>query len=238
MISIRTLVLLAAVIAAPLHAQVMTGPATIIDGDTIDMTGTRIRLMGIDAPETKQSCTRDGQAWACGAEATATLSEIIGDQNLTCTAQGTDVYGRTLATCENRVFEIGREAVRRGAAVALDDAPDDYHAAAAIARQMNYGLWAAEFQLPAEWRAANPAAVERVARTESPQRTQRAAPARPASQQRYADSGGCTIKGNRNKRGEWIYHLPGQAYYDATRPEDLFCTERQAQAAGYRRSKV
>jgi hypothetical protein len=49
---------------------------------------------------------------------------------------------------------------------------------------------------------------------------------------------GCAIKGNRNRRGEWIYHLQGQEYYEDTRPEELFCTEREAQAAGYRRAKA
>lgn len=46
------------------------------------------------------------------------------------------------------------------------------------------------------------------------------------------------IKGNRNRRGEWIYHVPGMPYYDQTQPEEIFCSERQAQAAGYRRAIV
>ena len=50
--------------------------------------------------------------------------------------------------------------------------------------------------------------------------------------------GGCLIRGNRNRRGEWIYHLPGMPYYEQTRAEEMFCTEAQALAAGYRRAKV
>ena len=46
------------------------------------------------------------------------------------------------------------------------------------------------------------------------------------------------IKGNQNRRGQWIYHLLGMPYYDQTRPEQLFCTEAEAQAAGYRRAIV
>lgn len=49
---------------------------------------------------------------------------------------------------------------------------------------------------------------------------------------------GCVIRGNRNRRGQWIYHLPGMPYYEATRPEELFCSEAEAQAAGYRRAIV
>ena len=50
--------------------------------------------------------------------------------------------------------------------------------------------------------------------------------------------GRCVIKGNHSRKGEWIYHLPGQAYYDQTRAEAIFCTEEAAQRAGYRPSKV
>jgi hypothetical protein len=53
-----------------------------------------------------------------------------------------------------------------------------------------------------------------------------------------ASSSGCVIKGNRNRKGEWIYHVPGMPYYDVTRPEEIFCTEAQGQAAGYRRAIV
>ena len=238
MIKMRALAVLAAVISVPVQANILTGPATVIDGDTIDMTGTRIRLLGIDAPESAQSCTRHGQAWACGAEATATLREIIASAPITCTALGTDVYGRTLATCETAVFDVGREMVRRGMALASADAPSDYDEATAIARQLKYGMWVGEFQRPAEWRAANPQAMARIERAEAETRAEPSASARPAPTRRYTNAFGCAIKGNRNRRGEWIYHLPGQEYYEDTRPEDLFCTEREAQAAGYRRAKA
>lgn len=237
MIKPLALAVLAAAISAPVHANIITGPATAIDGDTIDMTGTRIRLLGIDAPESAQSCTREGQPWPCGEEATATLREMIAAQPITCTALGTDVYGRTLATCETAIFDVGREMVRRGMAVTSRDAPSDYETATDIARQMKFGLWLGEFQRPEEWRAANPQAMARFERANSATRTARAASARPAPERRYTNAFGCAIKGNNSRYGDFIYHLPGQKYYDGTRPEALFCTEREAQAAGYRRSK-
>ena len=61
-------------------------------------------------------------------------------------------------------------------------------------------------------------------------------PSRDASAVRQNSS--CNIKGNRNRKGQWIYHLPGMPYYDQTRAEEMFCTEAQAQAAGYRRAIV
>ena len=236
MIALRALAVLAALIGVPAQANIISGPATVIDGDTIDMTGTRIRLLGLDAPESAQSCTRGGQSWSCGEEATATLSDIVSRQTLTCTALGTDIYGRTLATCETAVFDVGREMVRRGMALAADNAPADYAAASSIAQQLKYGLWAGEFQRPSDWRAANPRSDQplRIARQDGPRAQTRA---RPASERRYTGALGCAIKGNHSRYGDFIYHLPGQKYYAQTRPEATFCTEREAQAAGFRRSK-
>jgi endonuclease YncB( thermonuclease family) len=237
MSTIRALALLAALAAHPAQAEIITGPATVIDGDTLDMTGTRIRLLGIDAPESAQSCTRAGQAWACGEEAAATLREIIGSGQLTCHARGSDVYERMLAVCQTAVFDVGHEMVRRGMALTTSDAPEDYAAANAIARQMKFGLWLGEFQRPDEWRAAHPQAMPQLAQADAATRSARAASSRPARERRYTNALGCAIKGNRSRYGDLIYHLPGQRYYNATRPEALFCSEREAQAAGFRRSK-
>lgn len=49
-----------------------------------------------------------------------------------------------------------------------------------------------------------------------------------------AYSGGCTIKGNRSRRGEWIYHLPGMPYYHRTQSEEIFCSK----TAAYRKAIV
>jgi endonuclease YncB( thermonuclease family) len=59
------LVLFGAVVARPSSADV-SGEPTVIDGDTLVVTGERIRLQGIDAPELHQTCTAYGQEWACG----------------------------------------------------------------------------------------------------------------------------------------------------------------------------
>lgn len=229
--------LLAALAAAPLHAQVISGPATVLDGRTIDMTGTVIRLAYLDAPEARQSCQRDGTAWACGAEATENLAAIIDGGFVECEVVGSDASGTPLATCRNAVFDLGREMVRRGLALASDDAPEEFAAATGIARSLNYGLWAAEFERPDAWRAANPKLVLRHARAPASNQSERASRARPAAERRYANALGCAIKGNHSRYGDLIYHLPGQRYYNETRPEALFCTEREAIAAGFRRSK-
>jgi endonuclease YncB( thermonuclease family) len=225
---------LAVLMAAPAAANILSGPATVIDGDTIDMTGTRIRILGIDAPESAQQCRRDGAAWDCGKDAAAALHEILAGQPLECTAQGTDRFGRTLATCRTALFDLGHEMLRRGMAVPYQGAPPEYAAAQDIARQLRYGLWASEFDEPAAWRAANPRLAPQIARAEAAPRPARSAA---ATERRYTNAAGCAIKGNHSRYGSYIYHVPGQRYYEVTRPEALFCTESEAMAAGFRRSR-
>jgi endonuclease YncB( thermonuclease family) len=61
----------------PAHADI-TGKPRVVDGDTLVISGERIRLHGIDSPETRQTCTNDGKASKCGREATAALVTRIG----------------------------------------------------------------------------------------------------------------------------------------------------------------
>ena len=78
----------------------VTGKPRVIDGDTIEIAGERIRLHGIDAPETKQSCTdMDGREWRCGQDATFALANLIGDHWITCKGGTRDRYGRLIAVC-------------------------------------------------------------------------------------------------------------------------------------------
>ena len=74
-------VLLVAVVPVPGLADI-TGPVRIIDGDTIDIAGERIRLHGTDAPESGQTCVADGERWPCGQSATAALAAFIGGGGL------------------------------------------------------------------------------------------------------------------------------------------------------------
>ncbi len=55
----------------------VTGPARVIDGDTIEIASECIRLHGIDAQESGQSCQRRGVAWLCGAEASQLRSTLV-----------------------------------------------------------------------------------------------------------------------------------------------------------------
>lgn len=214
-------------------AQSVAGPATAIDGDSLTVSGVDVRLFGVDAPEGKQTCERDGQAWPCGEAATQQLRELISGKRVSCSGRGRDSYGRVLALCSAGYNELNKIMVEQGWATAFRKFSQDYVAAETRAKQAGLGIWTSTFVPPEQFRQAHqPAEPE-------PLPAAALVRARPRAQQAPAAlTSGCVIKGNHSRRGEWIYHLPGMPYYDATRAEEIFCTEAQAQAAGYRRAKV
>src|SRR5262245_53106307 len=85
---------------AQTSAAPIVGRASVIDGDTIEIHGERIRLHGIDAPESTQPCTgADGRAWRCGQRAALALSDRIGAHTVSCDPRDRDRYGRIVAVC-------------------------------------------------------------------------------------------------------------------------------------------
>src|SRR5258708_5970551 len=86
--------------AAPAFADNLTGQASIIDGDTLEIHGTRIRLWGIDAPESNQLCRNDESLlYRCGAKAANDLDTFIARRPVDCSPVSLDQYGRTVAVC-------------------------------------------------------------------------------------------------------------------------------------------
>ena len=207
--------------AAPAFADI-TGKPRVIDGDTIEVAGQRIRLHGIDTPEAKQLCEADGKPWRCGQEATFALANIIGRTWVDCVERDRDRYGRIVAVCKiggAKGQDLGAWMVSEGWALAYRKYSMDYVAAEDIARKAGRGMWRGKFIAPWEWRRGKRLA-SRAANDNRP----------------------CPIKGNIGKRGARIYHVPGGAYYSRTRinkakSERYFCTEAEARAAGWRRSK-
>lgn len=111
---------------------------------------TRIRILGIDAPEFGQTCTgQDGHSWNCGALALAELSRLVATHTVTCYADGIDRYGRTLARCRAAGLDLGEAMVRAGMAVA----DGDYGLIELEARAARRGVWSGPFDRPADWRA-------------------------------------------------------------------------------------
>jgi endonuclease YncB( thermonuclease family) len=142
--------------APPPVAPPAGGVATVIDGDTIVLAGERIRLSGIDAPETAQTCDIAGRAWPCGAEARQALDGLLRGRPVRCAAEGRDQYGRLLAQCHVGADDIGGVMVRLGWAVAYTRYSQRYVAQEAAARQDRIGLWRGRFETPEDWRRRHP----------------------------------------------------------------------------------
>jgi endonuclease YncB( thermonuclease family) len=207
----------------------ISGRAEVTDGDSLEIGSARLRLYGVDAVEGRQSCMRDGRAWACGNEAARKLRSLIGDRTLSCTKRDVDDYGRVVAVCRSGAVDLGAEMVRSGFATAYRRYSNDYVDEENEARAARRGIWAGEFTSPEDYRLD-----ER--RAASPQR-------RPGAVPSASRCDGCYIKGNINSEGERIYHVPGSPSYDDTvidesKGERWFRTESEARASGWRPPRI
>ncbi|MGR7994823.1 thermonuclease family protein [Xanthobacter sp. ZOL 2024] len=134
--------------------EVLSGTATVSDGDSFTLNHQRIRLEGIDAPELRQTCQRDGTSWPCGEVARFGLAELVLRGPVFCTSGSRDRYDRRLARCTVSGTDIGEEMVRQGLAVAYGR--HGYAAAEEEARAARRGLWSGSFERPQDYRAAHP----------------------------------------------------------------------------------
>jgi endonuclease YncB( thermonuclease family) len=133
----------------------LTGPASVIDGDTIIIHGSHIRLAAIDAPESDQLCRdAEGVSYACGTVASAYLKYLIGDQEVRCVQKDTDRYGRVVARCSVGKHDLGEAMVRQGYAIDYRryDRARRYEDAEVDARRAKRGIWQGAFTEPEEWR--------------------------------------------------------------------------------------
>jgi len=128
--------------------ETISGPVRVVDGDTLALGSRRLRLIGIDAPELRQNCSRNTADYPCGQEAAAHLRDLVKDQ-LECRTEGSDRYRRALVRCRSDGTDINMAMVLSGHAVAYGD----YQLAEAEARAKGAGLWAGQFVRPADWRA-------------------------------------------------------------------------------------
>ena len=147
------LVICLSLVALPALAQPIKGQATVIDGDTIEIARMRIRLHGIDAPESGQKCLdARGQDYRCGQRAAFALADWIGRATVSCQQRDRDRYGRVVAVCHAREADINRWMVRQGWAVAYREYSQDYVPDELAAQRARVGIWAGRFVPPSEWR--------------------------------------------------------------------------------------
>jgi len=145
--------LLAALITVPVSADTIAGTASVIDGDTIEIHGQRIRLSAIDAIESRQRCTLpDGRAWNCGKDSARALADKIGRNPVSCDVRDVDRYGRLVAVCSQHGEDLNAWLVRNGWAVAYRRYGLDYVPEENAARKNRAGIWSSDFMMPWDWR--------------------------------------------------------------------------------------
>ncbi len=126
---------------------------TVIDGDSLRVDGTEIRLEGIDAPEWNQTCVdAQGATFSCGAAAKDDVTAILAQGVVSCVPDGTDFYGRTLAHCFAGGVEVNGAMVDQGMARAFVKYSGEYLANEAEAQHAKRGLWAGSWQAPWDFR--------------------------------------------------------------------------------------
>jgi endonuclease YncB( thermonuclease family) len=144
------LIAAACLCASTAFADSLTGQASIVDGDTLEIHGTRIRLWGIDAPESTQLCRDDGSLqYRCGAKAANELDAFIARRPVDCSPVSLDQYRRTVAVCSIDGVDLAEWLVRNG--LALDwptYSKGKYDKAQRDAEHAGRGIWEGSYVEP------------------------------------------------------------------------------------------
>jgi endonuclease YncB( thermonuclease family) len=148
--------LLVALRIGDVAALQIEGDAFVHDGDTLTAAGQRVRLLGLDAPEIGQRCAREGGDYACGAAARDALRQMVAGRRVECVGWRRDRYNRLLATCRVDGRDLNAALVRQGWAIAYGD----FDAEERDARRERRGVWAGDFDRPADWRSTHGGATE------------------------------------------------------------------------------
>jgi endonuclease YncB( thermonuclease family) len=217
--------LLAFVSGYTARGEAISGAVRVVDGDSLHVGSTEVRLFGVDAFEGRQICVRDGNPWRCGEAAASELRTLTTGRAITCDKRDTDSYGRTVAVCSNGTVDVGAELTRAGLALAYREYSHDYVDEENAARAARRGAWAGEFTAPWDARRRNDT---------------RADQQDPGDGNAISGCRGTGIKGNISRNsGERIYHVPGSSSYretiiDESAGERWFCIEDDARRAGWR----
>ena len=205
-------------VAVPQRAEAQATPPSVavVDGDTLEVSGETVRLYGIDAPELGQFCQKGAVRYRCGYEAALMLRKLVGSGPVECrpTPVDADDDGRI---CSVGLVDLAEAMLRNGYAVSLPSALAVYRRAESDAKKSSLGIWRGDFARPAEWRAG----YRLQTKDDAPRQI-------------------CDIKGIVSDTGERVYLVPSDPEYDGidlilSRGEQLFCSDDQAEIAGWRR---
>ncbi len=126
----------------------------ITDGDSLRSGNLRIRLFGVDAPETKQKCTNvDDQQWDCGIAARKALEQLVASvPQISCDLIDVDRYSRLVMRCYAGNTDVAAALVREGLALAYRQYSSLYIKDENFAKIKKTGMWGGSFIKPWAWR--------------------------------------------------------------------------------------
>ena len=197
--------------------DLLTGQATIIDGNSVILNKQRIFFDGADAPELKQRCKMPKGRIKCGTIAKKFLEKKIAGRPVQCRIKAKDpIFNRLVGLCMAGGEDLARVMIEAGWAVAYGGGAGRYRVEARTAREQQKGIWAGSFTLPAAWRRSFT-----------------------FQEHTFNGQGVCAIKGNIDADGTKRYYLPYQRAYDRTRidsskNERWFCSKAEANKAGWK----
>ena len=162
-LSLFSIILFLSIITSAISFEkIITGKARVTDGDTIKINNQKIRLFGIDAPETQQFCKevylsflifnfkRD---YKCGEKSTNALKKKIQGKNIRCLVQNNkDRYRRNIGICYLKKQDINSWLVKNGYAIAYRRYSKKYIMDEQHAKDNKLGIWQGTFMKPEKWR--------------------------------------------------------------------------------------
>ena len=137
------------------YTDIQSQDIKITDGDTIRINGEKIRFSGIDTPELRQICLKQGIKVLCGITAKQILIDKIADNKIVCIREGKDQYKRTLAECFVNNESLSSYLVKSGYAFAYRRYSKKFITDEDFARTNKIGMWSMEFDYPWDWRKKN-----------------------------------------------------------------------------------
>ena len=147
--------------------KTISGTAIVTDGDSIKINNKKIRLVGIDAPELKQTCKHGVTEYPCGKMSKEWLNLLVEDFQITCSYSEKDRYKRILGVCyigninsvafkkKVKSLELNSMMVKSGNAVAYRKYSDAYIEDEEFAKINKRGIWIGKFEMPWDWRKNN-----------------------------------------------------------------------------------
>lgn len=139
-------------LAAREAQTVVRGQASVIDGDTLDIHGQRIRLHGVDAPESSQLCYLNGKGWQCGKASAWELAKKTQGKTVSCQVKDKDRYGRLVADCLVNGRSVNAQQVEEGWALAYAKYSKDFIAHQERAKAARRGIWSSQWTSPEQFR--------------------------------------------------------------------------------------